>query len=366
LNGTQSGTTAGPRIPLSDLREFAEEVFRSLGLPRHDAETVAACLLYSEERDHSSHGIIRLPVYGKRVRAGVVEACPAITVSVDAQALAIVDGGNGLGPVVGTYAMDQAISRARVHGVGLVLARNSNHYGASGFYTSRAAAAGCVGFSASNAPSNMAPWGGRERFLGTNPFSIGVPRSGGELNADMASSVVARGNIILAAEKGESIPEGWAIDPEGLPTTNAEAGLKGSVLPFAGPKGAAISLMIDVLCGVLSGASYGGGINTLEDLTTQQNLGHVFLAINVPSCMPADQFDGRVNDLIQQLKAAPRAKGVAEILAPGEPEQQKTATAQSLGVVVPAPVRADLAAFAEAVGARVPEFLRSRGVEERS
>ncbi|MFW5689280.1 MAG: Ldh family oxidoreductase, partial [Spirochaetota bacterium] len=312
---------------------------------------------YSEERAHASHGIVRLPVYGKRVVAGVVEPRPDVNVAVDAGALAVVDGNNGLGPVVGAFSMDEAIRRAKEHGVGLVLARHSNHYGASGFYTSRAAAAGCVGFSASNAPSNMAPWGGRERFLGTNPFSVGVPREDGVLNADMASSVVARGNIILAASNNEPIPEGWAIDPQGRPTTDADAGLKGSVLPFAGPKGEALSFLFDVLCGVLSGASYGRGINTLEDLTKTQNLGHVFLAINVGSCMPRDEFARRVSDLVGQMKATPLAEGVSEILAPGEPEQRSRARIMEQGVILPSSVRDEIARFAADVGVAVPGFL---------
>ncbi len=362
---SEAGMRGPIAVPLDGMRAFALDVLKAMDVPESDAATVADCLLHSEECGHSSHGIVRLPVYGKRVAAGVVEARPEIRVVVDTHALAIVDGGNGLGPVVGAFAMDEAIKRAREHGVGLVLARHSNHYGASGFYTSRASAAGCVGFSASNAPPNMAPWGGRERFLGTNPFSIGVPRSEGVLNADMASSVVARGNIILAAQNGEPIPEGWAIDPEGRSTTDADAGLKGCVLPFAGPKGAAISFMIDVVCGVLSGASYGRHINTLEDLTTQQNLGQVFLAIDAGACMPPEQFDRRVNDLVGQLKATPRATGVSEILAPGEPEARRRVDLRKRGIEIPPSVRDDLRDFATGLGVGIPSFLEPGSQQEQ-
>lgn len=351
-----SGAAARP-YTIARLRAFAIDVLRAIDLTEVDAATVADCLLFAEERGHTSHGIVRLPVYGKRVVAGVVEPRPDIEVAVDAGALAVVDGGNGLGPVVGVYSMTEAISRAKQHGVGMVLSRRSNHYGPSGFYTSLATEAGCVAFSASNAPPNMAPWGGRERFLGTNPFSIGVPRSGGVLNADMASSVVARGNIILAAQNGQPIPQGWAIDPQGRPTTDADAGLKGCVLPFAGPKGAAISLAIDVLCGALSGASYGRHLNTLEDLGSVQNLGHVFLAVDVAKCMPPDEFDRRVEDLVGQMKATPKADGVDEILAPGEPESRRREATGRDGVVLPPSVRDDIAAFAADVGVTVPDWL---------
>jgi LDH2 family malate/lactate/ureidoglycolate dehydrogenase len=354
---TAAGKTA-ITASLDDARDFIVRVLRRLDVPDDGASVVAECLLYSEIRGHESHGIVRLPVYGKRVHAGVVNARPHMRVAVDGVAAAVVDGDNGLGPVVGWFAMGKAIELAKRYGIGLAIARNSNHYGASGFYTERAAENGCAGFSASNAPPNMAPWGGRERFLGTNPFSIAVPQNEPwPLNADMATSVVARGNIILAAEKGESIPSGWAIDPEGNPTCDAKAALKGSVLPFAGPKGAAISLLIDILSGVLSGSSYGRHLNTLENLHAVQRLGQVFIAIDIVRLMPLEDFKTRVGDLLTQMKATPRGAGVGEILAPGEPEARRAGAAKTTGISIPAPVGMDLIAIARLVGASVPEFL---------
>lgn len=169
-----------------------------------------------------------------------------------AASVALVDGDNGLGPVVGARAMKTAIELASTAGLGLVLVRRSNHFGAAAHYVEKAVAANVIGLATSNAPPNMAPWGGRQRFLGTNPLAIGIP-AGEEppLIFDMATSVVARGRIMLAVQRGEPIPPGWALDLQGYLTTDARAGLAGAMLPFGGSKGSAISFIIDIVCGVL-------------------------------------------------------------------------------------------------------------------
>src|ERR1035438_6316650 len=202
--------------------------------------------------------------------------------------IGVIDGNNGLGPVVGCRAMDEALDLAERAGIGFVGVRRSNHFGSAAFYVKRAIRRGLIGFAISNAPPNMAAFGGRERFLGTNPMAVGIPAGGEEpLIFDASSSVVARGKIIVAAHRGKSIPEGWAIDPEGRPTTDARAAQAGAVLPFDGPKGSAISFIIHILSGVLTGASFALHLNTLEDLKTEQNLGQVFAAVRTDLFLPA-------------------------------------------------------------------------------
>ena len=253
-----------------DLLEYACRVLERLDVPPDDARDTATCLLKAELRGVDSHGLVRLPVYARRIQKGVVNARPDIRIASRTGATALLDGGNGLGPVVGSRAMDEALALAATYGTGFVGVRHSNHFGPAAYYVEKAIAAGCVGLAISNAPPNMAPFGGKTRFLGTNPLAIGIP-AGREspLIFDASTSVVARGKIIVAAQTGKAIPEGWAVDPEGHPTTDANLALAGAVLPFGGPKGSALSFIIDIACGVLTGAAFASHLNTLEDLSSE-------------------------------------------------------------------------------------------------
>jgi len=237
---------------------YASAVLERVDVPASDARTVAECLTMADLRGVDSHGLIRLVPYTRRIQAGVVKARPAIEVTMSFGAIAAVDGDNGLGPVVGLRAMEAAIELAEANGIGFVGVRRSNHFGVGAFYVDKAVRRGLLGCAISNAPPNMAPFGGRERFLGTNPFAVGIPvGTGAPMIFDASSSVAARGKIIAAAQKGQSIPAGWAIDPDGVPTTDAKLALLGAVLPFGGAKGSAISFIIDILSGTLTGAAFG-------------------------------------------------------------------------------------------------------------
>ena len=349
-----------------ELSTFSVACLAALGVSAPDAQTVTDNLVYAEVRGHASHGIVRLPVHAKRLVAGVVdpagrpEIATAPATAQAAAAVGVVDGKNALGPVVGTYAVDRAIEAAEQYGVGVFVARNSNHFGPAAFYSEIASERGLIGIAASNAPPNMAPWGGKDRFLGTNPFSVAVPAGRGSIVLDMASSLVARGKIILAAQKGDPIPLGWALDPEGNPTTDAAQALLGAVLPFGGPKGSAISLLIDVFSGVLSGAAYGRHLNTLENLSAVQNLGHVFIVLRVDAFIASDEFRRRVDDLIEQLKSSPKAPGVDEILAPGEIERRRIAETGRRGITVTGDVLGQLHDLAESLGVEPPRPIEQK------
>lgn len=209
--------------------------------------------------------------------------------------------------------MIKAIELAETHGIGLVGVCHSNHFGVAAYYARKAVDRGYIAFASSNAPPNMAPFGGRLRFLGTNPFAVGVP-AGREvpLVFDASTSVVARGKIIVAAHSGSSIPEGWVIDPQGRPTTNAKAALEGAVLPFGGPKGSAISFIIDILCGVLTGTSFAHYLNTPEDLQSVQNLSHMWAALRTDLFMPAADFLRRMDEILGLLRHVRRLRGWSE------------------------------------------------------
>ncbi len=322
-----------PRFPLEKLLAFGSAVLETLGVPPADARTTSECLLLADLRGVDSHGMVRLPVYAGRLRAGVVKARPEIRIDRRYLAAALVDGDNGLGPVVGLRAMETAIETARDAGIGLVGVKHSNHFGAAAYYIERALREGFIGSAVSNAPPHMAAFGGKGRFLGTNPFAIGIP-AGEEppLLLDASSSIQARGKIINAAHRNAAIPEGWAIDPEGRPTTDAHAALAGAVLPFGGAKGSAISFIIDILSGVLTGAAFARHLNTLENLNGVQNLGHVFMAYRTDLFLPAEEFTRRMDEILRMLKSAEPAPGVARVMAAGEVEFATEARNRELGV----------------------------------
>ena len=341
-----------------ELFDFGCRVLERLNVPAEDAHEVADCLIKADLRGVDSHGMVRLPVYARRVQAGVVKARPEIRSQTTGSAAAIVDGDNGLGPVVGATAMRTAIDLAQSHGVGFVGVRHSNHFGPAAYYVEKAIARGCIGVAISNAPPNMAPFGGKTRFLGTNPVAVGIP-AGQEppLIFDASTSVVARGKIIVAAHTGAPIPDGWAIDPEGFPTTDPGQALAGAMLPFGGPKGSAISFIIDIMCGVLTGASFGTHINTLEDLASVQNVGHVLAAVRTDLFVSDSEFRARMDAILRMLKVAPPAPGADRVLAPGEIELANETRARAEGIPLAAAIAVQLAEFGEPLRVAFPRPL---------
>lgn len=352
---TPAATGISPRFDSGGLTAFCCAVLERLDVPPDDARIVADCLVGADLRGVDSHGVVRLPVYAKRIQAKVVKARPVIKVEPRFGAVALVHGDNGLGPVVGTRAMDEAIRLAEHSGIGYVGVRGSNHFGTASFYVQRAIERKLIGCAISNAPPNMAAFGGRERFLGTNPMAVGIPAGNDRpLIFDASSSVVARGKIIVAAHRNLPIPEGWAIDPEGRPTTDAPAALAGAVLPFGGPKGSAISFIIDILSGVLTGASFALHLNTLENLRAEQNLGHVFAAFRTDLFLPPDQFARRMDEILAMLKASAPAAGVGRVLAPGELELDTESRYRQQGLPLAEEVVEQLVEIGKQVGVEFP------------
>ena len=353
------------RYRADEIWGFCGSVLEKLSVPREDAETVSDCLLQADLRGVDSHGVIRLPVYAGRIRKGVVNPRPKPRIVMSYAAAALLDGDNGLGAVVGSQAMENAINLAALSGIGLVGVRRSNHFGIAAFYVGKAIQRNFIGVAASNAPPHMAPFGGRSRFLGTNPFAIGIPAGKrSPLLFDASTSVVARGKIIVAAQERKPIPDGWAIDCEGNPTTDAAAALAGSVLAFGGPKGSAISFIIDILCGVLTGSAFALHLNTLENLGAEQNLGHVFVALRTDLFMPTQEFAARMDAILEMLSVSPPAAGVERVLAAGELETQNEARNRALGVPLAASVVDQLATLGGELGVAFPDALGPAGEAE--
>jgi LDH2 family malate/lactate/ureidoglycolate dehydrogenase len=326
------------------LRGYVARTLVTAGLPPADADVVAESLVYANLRGVDSHGVTRVPIYVERLRRGIVRARPEIDIVSESGGALLVDGGNGMGAVVMSRALDIALERLPTARSLSVAVRNSNHYGSGAFYAAHAASKGAAMFLYGNAPATMAAWGGTSRLLGTNPYTFAVPMARDEsLVLDMATSVVARGKIILAAQRDEEIPLGWAIDHNGTPTTAAKQALAGSVLPFGGPKGYGIALMVEVMAGVLAGAQVGPEIGDLYDeLERPQGVGAFFSLIDISTFMPLETFTRRIESLIEQLKATGSTEPGGEVLFPGEIEARTSRRRAHEGIPLPDHVVASL------------------------
>jgi L-2-hydroxycarboxylate dehydrogenase (NAD+) len=327
---------AGRIIPYDNLRSRVGEIFAAYRMPPADADRVAECLLEADLRGIPSHGINRIPIYTKRFRLSLVNPKPLLEITAPTPVAAHIDGDNGMGFIVGTRAMAAATAAASAYGIGLALASHSNHFGIAANYLLQALNAGMASIVLTNASPAMPIWGGRTPFLGTSPIGFAVPAGDAPpLVLDMATAVVARGKIRRAAEQGESIPHGWALDEHGRPTTDAAAAYRGILLPLAGPKGSGLSLMMEVLAGVMSGAAFGGEVkNQYLNFTTPQNVGHFFLAFRPDLFIAPEQYRAKMGDLVARAKATPRAEGFDEILMPGEGESRLAESRRKSGVPI--------------------------------
>ena len=336
------------------LLAFTESVLRAEGVPAADAQLLADTLVTAELWGHASHGLLRLPWYVARLRSGATRRVTEVETLRDTGALMVLDGQHGIGQVITAQAVKLGIDRAKSHGVSAIGIRNSGHFGTAAYFTRRAAEAGCIAFLSTNASPAMAPWGGKQKSIGTNPWSIAAPAGRhGVVVMDMANTAVARGKIYLAAEHGQPIPEGWAADAEGNPTTDPRAAIEGLILPMAGPKGYVMSFMFDVLAGVLTGSAYGDAVAGPYQPNETSGAGHLLLTIDMSAMVDPDEYAQRVETLIDATRAAPKASWADEILVPGELEE-RNAVRNAEGITLAATTWASLAVLAAETNVELP------------
>ena len=338
-------------------RSFASDVLRFHEVPAADADLVGDSLVQADLWGHQSHGLLRLPWYVARVRSGAMKAITDPTTLVDTGSLLLLDGRDGIGQVLTEHARVEAVARAREHGIGAVGVRNSNHFGTAMYFTRRAAADGCVSILTTNASPAMAPWGGKEKRVGTNPWSIAAPYGDKVVALDIANTAVARGKIYLAKQRDEPIPSTWALSPDGAPTTDAAEAIHGVILPMAGHKGYAISFMMDILSGALTGSKVGRGVHGPYEADKPSGAGHLFLAIDVESLGTADDFLERVQQMVDDVQQTPLAQGFDRIYYPGEIEDEIAAgNIAAGGVRLPENTWDDLAILSADTGVALPAF----------
>jgi len=352
-SGSGSG---GAAIESRPLLAFCAEALQAAGASAAAAQTCAQSLVAADERGVHSHGSLRLGVYVDRLRAGSIDGRASPQAVRDLGAVAVLDGGAGLGIAVAAAAIDLAVERAARHGVGVVGVRNSHHCGMLAWLVQRATDRGCAALAMSNADAQVAPWGARAKFFGTNPLAIGVPTAELPFIVDFATSVVAHARIKAAAERGEAIPEGWALDAEGRATTDPRLALAGALLPFGGPKGAGLALTIELLAGLLPGGQVGPDIVPLyERLSQSQQVGHFFVAFDVAAFGEREPFLQRAAQTLQRIRELPAAHGVERIWVPGEIEQRRAASAGQAPLRLPDVTLAELRRTADLLGLALPE-----------
>lgn len=325
------------RLAEAELSALAVSALEGLGLEPRDAADGARILVLADLFGLHTHGVSRIVSYGERIDLGGIAARADIRVEKVAAALARVDGANGLGPLVGTRALEAAMALARECGVGVALARASNHFGPISPYGYLAAEAGFATVIGSNATTTIAPWGGGDARLGNNPLGFGVPQPGGPpFLLDMAMSVAARAKIRAAAAKGEPIPATWATDGSGRPTTDAQAALDGFLQPLAGHKGYGLALAVDLFAGLLPGASYLTHVSSWsEDPEKPQDLGHFFIALDTKALGPPEWLRARLEDFRAILHASPPADPASPVVVPGEIELGRMERFRAEGIPLP-------------------------------
>jgi LDH2 family malate/lactate/ureidoglycolate dehydrogenase len=326
------------------LREFTERVFGRLGVPSPDARVAADVLIEADLRGFDCHGLARLfPCY-LRLKKGLIATKPGIHIEWLTQTTGHCDGGNGLGMVVGWYAMNACITRAREFGSAFLTVNRSNHFGIAGYYSSMALEFGMIGIAMSNASPRVVPTGGTTGILGTNPLSLAVPSKKGEgppFILDMSTSAVSSGKIDVQLRRGKPIPAGWVypsvepfLDSEGVvPMSVLQYPLGGSIVT-GGHKGYGLALMVDILCGVLSGANYGSKLSSSKRSDAEANIGHFFGALQVQGFRSPEKVYQDLTALVRDMKCSPPEPGVDGILIAGEPEMLKKERNQRHGVPV--------------------------------
>jgi LDH2 family malate/lactate/ureidoglycolate dehydrogenase len=286
-----------------------------------DAGVLAESLVVADLRGVHSHGVLRVPEYVKKLTVDGVNPRGRPSIARDVGACLVVDGSNSMGQIGARFAMEQAIERAGSTGIAATAIRGSNHCGALANFAMLALPHDMIGLATTNALPTMAPWGGAERLLGINPLAIAIP-AGRELPIvyDAAFSGSAHGKIRVYQQKGSALPEGWALDRQGQPTTDPAAAIEGLLVPIGSFKGAGLAMIMGILSSMLSGAAYGTELGDMEHGSKPGQDGHFVMAIRVSAFEDVHRFKARVDGAIQQIHASRLAPGFERVYAPGEKE----------------------------------------------
>jgi LDH2 family malate/lactate/ureidoglycolate dehydrogenase len=357
--------TKDSRFAPEALDALCRAVFVRHGVPADDAALAARVLIAADLRGVDSHGVARLRTYHDMLTLGRINPRARLRVVRETPSTATVDGDNGLGLVVGPRANEIALDKAEACGSGWVSVRNTNHYGIAAWYSLRALERGMIGWSMTNSTKLVAPLGGAERMLGTNPLAIAFPGlEEPPVVVDLATSAVAYGKVEIARRAGAKIPRGWAIDARGEPTEDPRGMIEGgALLPLGstaetgGHKGYCLAAMVDMLCCVLSGANWGPFAppfalrQEIPARAVGKGIGHFFGALRIDGFIEPAEFKRQVDDWVRTFRAAKPQPGTPGVRIPGDPEREAEADRRAHGIPLVPAVIADLRALARETGA---------------
>ncbi|MCE7697577.1 MAG: Ldh family oxidoreductase [Methanobacterium paludis] len=338
-------------ITIEQERSIVIEILKRMDVPEEDAEIVADVTVDADLKGFTSHGIGRFPQYIKGLKLGFINPGSEITIEKETVSTALINGNHGFGQVVTYKGMELAMEKAHETGIGLVGIHDSNHFGVTGYYSDMALMKNMIGVVIANTEPAVAPLGGKEPIIGTNPIAIGIPSNKNYISVDMATSASARGKLIEAARKGEKIPENVALDAEGHPTIDPEEALKGSILPFGAHKGYALSFMIEILAGPLVKAAFGKkvtGTASSDEICTK---GDLITVIDPTKLCDIEKFKEDVDDFVEEIKAP------GNVFIPGDMEVRNVENHKKAGIGLDDKLLNQLKEIAEEVSFDLEGFL---------
>lgn len=319
-----------PTISSEDLTSWAAGLLEAAAFPLPIARLVSESLVAANLRGVDSHGVQLLPYYVEQVERGDLDASAEGRIVSESGACLLYDGNNGAGQQIASVCCAHAVRLAHKHGLAMVVARESNHFGAAAYWGQQISAAGMIGIVMCNASPIVAPWQGRQPRLGTNPICMSVP---GPWLLDMATTTVANNRIFKALTNGEeTIPAGWAVDSDGVPTTDTDAAIRGMPMPLGGYKGSGLAMLVEILCGLLGGGAMSVDIGGIRIQGKPTRTSQTFLAIDAARFMPIEEFQPRIESLVNTVKSAAPAKGYSEVLVAGDPEWRAEAKRRHDGI----------------------------------
>jgi LDH2 family malate/lactate/ureidoglycolate dehydrogenase len=350
------------------LLRFMTTVFEVVGMSEEDAAIAAEVLVAADLRGHESHGVARAEHYYVRpLQSGQIRARAELVTVRETAATLVLDAQNGMGHPAAKHAMDRCIAKARQAGTCLAVVRGSNHYGIAGYYPLQAATHDMIGLCSTTSGTLVVPTGGRNALLGSNPLAFAAPAGRQRpFMLDMATSVVPVGKVEVKARRGQPLPPGWAVDEQGRPTTDAEGVLErvhrgagqGGLLPLggleAGHKGYGLSVMVDIISGLLAGAQISLNFTKRVRRGELPDLGHFVAAIDIAAFVPLDEFKRSMDAYIETLHAAPAAAGTQRVQVAGDPEFDTEERRRREGIPLHPKVAASLRDLGSELGVPFP------------
>ncbi len=343
-----------PLIPVVQLTSFVEAILSAAGVPAHKASIAASSLVGANLRGVDSHGILLVPRYVDKIRAAEIDVLAEGVVLSEAGACLLFDGQNGVGQWISEQCCDHAVRIATSLGIGMVVARDSNHFGAAAWWAQKIRSHGMIGLVFCNASPLVPPWQGKQGRIGTNPICMAVP---GPWLLDMATTTVAANRIFKEVVNGrEEIPTGWAMDKDGVPTTSSAVAAKGLLMPLGGYKGSGLGMMVEILCAVLAGSAMATEVGGVRIAGKPSRTSQTFLAIDVARFMPLEAFTARMEKLVAMIKDTPPAAGYSEVMVAGDPEWRTEAERRARGVPVEDGNWTELCQTAASLGVATPRL----------